>query len=790
MSALPRELLKWLQSLDLTYSVKNVKRDFSNGFMVAEIFSRYYVNDVQMHSFENGSSLTKKLDNWMQLQKFFKRKLLPQGIEIEAELIDDVIHCKTDEAAGKLIGQIYTILTGRKLPGPAIASLVDPANDPTYARANATSLLGSNIRESEMTTRLLDQTTAASRAKSLIDDHTDALREARDADPGRHAMPPGATASAMSMQRMLRGAPKPMPQEIEAAQVRFQEVRVTAVDRNIAQMRAARDAALQGGQSYASSANGPSAAGMSVVGMPPSKPPQPPTVKGTVDVNGLLSSTLLPEVVSHVGPPGSVDFVAVLESLRDLPIDVVLSLFAAATEGALGPIAQACADEPSNGWQVFSILAPALAAVESTARPEAFGAVCGFLAGLGAQLAGGPAGELILISYALPFLLPLLRTAKPLVAPEVLKVAYAFVPPTPEKHIEVIRELQDKLDDQSTFVTLIPHLSALERDFSDDLFNLYIYYGVLALDLPEPKLRAAAIGTLAVLSDAQVKTDVIFELVPKLNELPDVWWEVSAQLARLGKSLLARTPEPVLTEERAAGAVELVAKALGSRCPSAQVVALSSAAPLLAARPVLLPPFVESLLDLPSSTRLALLSEEGEPLLLSMAGGGVLAAPTLPAQWPALLVAVALMNAARMRGLDTLEPSYAEVLGALLPPGGMPAGVDRAGWTGWLTQNKDYLYVSLCDDELCVPVTAALASLFAALKEEALPTFSTLLSSLRMLCDSAETGSVCQPTATAFLLGLFESGAPFGDAIKNLVANFDEPMRKVLHELVSSVEAP
>ena len=119
---------------------------------------------------------------------------------------------------------------------------------------------------------------------------------------------------------------------------------------------------------------------------------------------------------------------------------------------------------------------PGLAAVESTARPEAFGAVCGFLAGLGAQLAGGPAGELILISYALPFLLPLLRTAKPLVAPEVLKVAYAFVPPTPEKHIEVIRELQDKLDDQSTFVTLIPHLSALERDFSDDLFNLYKTY--------------------------------------------------------------------------------------------------------------------------------------------------------------------------------------------------------------------------------------------------------------------------------------------------------------------------
>ena len=54
------------------YSESRVYRDFANGFLVAEVLSKYFPDDVQMHSFENVTSAERKKSNWHLLKKFFK----------------------------------------------------------------------------------------------------------------------------------------------------------------------------------------------------------------------------------------------------------------------------------------------------------------------------------------------------------------------------------------------------------------------------------------------------------------------------------------------------------------------------------------------------------------------------------------------------------------------------------------------------------------------------------------------------------------------------------------------
>ncbi|XP_021565890.1 spermatogenesis-associated protein 4 isoform X2 [Carlito syrichta] len=149
-SCLSRSVLRWLQGLDLSFFPRNVNRDFSNGFLIAEIFSIYYPREVMISSFENGTSLKVKLDNWAQLEKFLARK----KFKLPKELIHGTIHCKAG-VPEILIQEVYTLLTHREVKSiqDDLVNFTDYSYQmrlPLVARSTASKSIKDNIRLSEL----------------------------------------------------------------------------------------------------------------------------------------------------------------------------------------------------------------------------------------------------------------------------------------------------------------------------------------------------------------------------------------------------------------------------------------------------------------------------------------------------------------------------------------------------------------------------------------------------------------------------------------------------------------
>ncbi|XP_013368669.1 PREDICTED: spermatogenesis-associated protein 4 isoform X2 [Chinchilla lanigera] len=149
-SRVSRSVLRWLQGLNLSFFPRNISRDFSNGFLIAEIFCIYYPWDLKLSYFENGTSLKVKLDNWAQLEKFLAKKKL----KLSNELIHGTIHCKPG-VPEILIQEVYTLLTHREIRNiqEDIVNFTDYSYQmrlPLVPRSTASKSIKDNIRLTEL----------------------------------------------------------------------------------------------------------------------------------------------------------------------------------------------------------------------------------------------------------------------------------------------------------------------------------------------------------------------------------------------------------------------------------------------------------------------------------------------------------------------------------------------------------------------------------------------------------------------------------------------------------------
>jgi hypothetical protein len=181
-----REVVRWLQSLDLSFPVKNPKRDLTTGFTVAEILSRYD-KEVAMHSFDTGLAMTRRIDNWNQIQKILQRM---ECATITKELVESTMQSKGDGAM-RLIEELYMHLTKRPLRENVIAPVKPTALDmPGYARPTAAIVLREandpSTQRLQQATGQIDAEKIRIKNEMLLQQHTAVLQTLKVAEPERY----------------------------------------------------------------------------------------------------------------------------------------------------------------------------------------------------------------------------------------------------------------------------------------------------------------------------------------------------------------------------------------------------------------------------------------------------------------------------------------------------------------------------------------------------------------------------------------------------------------------------
>lgn len=165
------------------------QRDFSNGYLVAEMFSWYFPRDFHTHSYDNGVSLAAKLSNWSQIERFFEK----QNISLLKEVIDGTIHCKPG-AAELLVLEIHSFLTNRRIQ--TIQRVEQGFTDKAYqdqlpmvARSTASVAIKSNLSLSEV---IAEPNIIANQHKvlAIIHRHIEQRKEERTQDPKRFNVKP------------------------------------------------------------------------------------------------------------------------------------------------------------------------------------------------------------------------------------------------------------------------------------------------------------------------------------------------------------------------------------------------------------------------------------------------------------------------------------------------------------------------------------------------------------------------------------------------------------------------
>ena len=628
--SLPRELHLWLQGLDLPLPIKQPRRDFSNGYLIAQLLHRYRPDAIDLHHYRTGSSLDHRLSNWAVLE----RAMVKLGLSVPRAQIDALLHAQPN-AHTVLLSSLYAQLTGK-----AVRTFVPPPPSsaaPTFLAATASTAVKARMGSADVLGGLGEALDDAGRARAVERTLTELSEERREERKKRST----ALRQHMAQQRMVYAA-------------------ITAPD-SAANPPSSLTCTLKTVTVRQSATPAMPLTSVLASATRPSPPRSSASALNAVVVNAPVYE------YRQSGPPFQ-EFIAGLSALSDAAVSAIVDAVAV---DALDTLTANAVASPRDFYCSLTLLFPLL---QRPPLPSAaFQSAVSLLAMWGERLrAKDPSlAPTLAVDYLLPKLLPLVAT-QPQKLHAVMPLLYAFHGEAGADRAALMASLTALVAPTTSLLLTVSAL--LQADVNDATVEAALPYVSAHLASADPVIRALALSLLAPIAGEADAGRVWREWWPAIDGItaeshPSSWCE-QAEAVHVTCCLLASEHAAVDRD----AALGLLGRLLR---PTTSFPLVAAALPHLARVLGVLPPL--------RPLFFALLEREGvRPYalagLMPAAVGEEdvrllgLMAVNLRAVWvPGVMVQVVLDTARSARMACPLPPLYVEVLACAVSDASSPA---------------------------------------------------------------------------------------------------------------------
>ncbi|CAG9327496.1 unnamed protein product [Blepharisma stoltei] len=774
--SLPREVLKWIHSLDLAYSVKNPKRDFQNGFLIAEIFSRYeeYSNDIEMHSYDTGLNIAKKLSNWTLLENFFRKRNIP----IYKKDWEPVIYASPD-AYISLLNKVYQFLTGKPLEEPPIKPTQHPKEGATHAVL---------LKDSEMQ-QAIEKNQTGKMNQLLIEEEPEEVKTTiGEVKVTLRKMPRGSSkVLEKSQNRLLQG-------------IEIRDVEIKPVERNLVQIRASKGQSVQ--KSLELSVSGSVKPTETSPSRFPTMHEQTVTVARSINE---LSAEVMSDALNYLAKsPAEFGFENqagnygkyFFKNMETFSNDLTSAYFEYIKK-RINAIVDLVLKNHHEFWCLVSLMFPPIERLNVNSDHFLHLMEALSLIGEKMSLTDPNVTERIFFKYLLSKISSLM-TSNPGKREVLCHLFYSFIVPEPAFRMKAIQKLSETLSGYHELIKCLAILVKYDKEYNDELHDIFIYYGLLGLEHSSPFVRTAA---LAIFSQIATLNHVpILNVVPQLKALADdKWWEVRAQAIQCAGTLLSMVDpsEEIHTQEAIHGLKEVIFKSFYPKATKNILrIGLVYIAPALHKHPSLSDRYVECLLEMPSDIRKALLESptETQTQTLMEEGMFVLGSNTqrykmggCPLLWSSPAVALSLANYVKSKELENLDESHADILLACVKP---TISEEFDTWIEVYHKLQEYICVALCDVDLCYKAMEILKKFLTVqglYDTTIVSSRDILLKALNLVFSTSQEEDCVQASMGLLRFLYFESGVKIvQDFVKVLLKAFDDKY----HDLYLTTDLP